>query len=320
MFIKNLICNHTLSMAAAHRLRDTNLKVTKKSYSKLLSVVAKNSPMSAYEIMNALNPMHKPTPPRHVYRMVKKLSGQETIVHKGKRYLIWGGPRYLYTNLKTKNLNRIDELEKERNRDFHQIVQSYVGYEVFSSYSPVSYEDEQAMDEIKKMCSDPGNYRYSLSIRGLLLLSYGESRTKIKVGKKERMGEVLDAPATLDAAPFLLNWKDFEQAGFKVVKTLEKLSEELFHYIIDEKTENDSLLLKTIERYTNEVLGHFYLYHRLGILADKLKRRNQGYFRKYIGLNIPNKLTEYHRKMLNFQKILLSKELTLVEQRLEGLQ
>lgn len=276
--------------------------------------------MSAYEIMNALNPTHKPTPPRHVYRMVKKLSGQETIVHKGKRYRIWGEPKYLDTTLKTKNFIRIDELEKERNRDFHQIVKLYLGCRVSSSYSPVSYEDEQVVDEIKKICSNPGNYRYSLNIRGLLLLWYGESRTKIKVGKKERMEEVLDAPATLDVAPFLLNWKDFEQTGFKVVKTLEKLSEELFHYIIDEKTENDSLLLKAIERYTNEVLAHFYLYHRLGILADKLKRRNQEYFRKYIGLNIPNKLTEYHRKMLIFQKILLSKEVTLMEQRLEGLQ
>jgi hypothetical protein len=318
MFIKNVICNHILSMVPAYRLRDTNLKVTKKSYSKLLSVVARNGPMSAYEIMNALNPMHKPTPPRHVYRMVKKLSGQETI--EGKRYPIWGGPKYLDTNLKTKNLNRIDELEKERKRDFHQIVKLCLGYGVFSSYSPVSYEDEQAMDEIKKMCSDPGNYRYSLSIRGLLLLSYDEPGTKIKAGKKERMGEVLESPATLDVAPFLLNWKDFEQAGFKVVNTLEKLSQELFHYIVDEKTENDSLLLKAMQRYSNEVLGHFYLYHRLGILADKIKKRNQEFFREYIELNIPNKLTEYHRKMLNFQKILLSKELTLIEQRLEGLQ
>jgi hypothetical protein len=307
-------------MRTGHGLRDTNLKVTKKSYLKLLSVVAKNSPMSAYEIMNALNPTHKPTPPRHVYRMVKKLSGQETTVHEGKRYHTWDGPKYLDTTLKTKNFNRIAKLEKERNRDFHQIVELYLGNRVSSSYSPVSYEDEQVIDEIKKICSNPGNYRYSLNIRGLLLFSYGESRTKIKIGKKERMGEVLDAPVTLDVAPFLLNWRDFEQAGFNVIKTLERLSEELFHYIIDEKTENDSLLLKAMQRYLNEVLGHFYLYYSLGILADKIKRRNQEYFRKYIGLNIPNRLTEYHRKMLNFQKILLSKELTLIEQRLEGLQ
>jgi hypothetical protein len=159
-----------------------------------------------------------------------------------------------------------------------------------------------------------------LSIRGLLLFLYDESRSKITKGKEEKIREVLGAPATLDVAPFLLNWKDFEQAGFKVVKILENLSQELFYYIIDEKTGNDSLLLKAMQRYSNEVSGYFYLYETLGILADKVKRRNQEYFRKYIELNIPNKMPEYHRKMLKIQKILLSKELALMEERLEELQ
>jgi hypothetical protein len=127
-------------------------------------------------------------------------------------------------------------------------------------------------------------------------------------------------PLCIHLHPFLLDWKDFEQAGFNVTKTLENIAEDEFYYFIDEKTGNDSLLLKVIERYSNEVSGYFYLYERLGILADRVKRRNQEYFRKYIELDIPNKLVEYRIKMLNVQKNLLSKKLDLVEKHMGDLQ
>jgi hypothetical protein len=318
MFIKNLICNLTLNMLHAQPMRNTTLKVTKHKYCKILSIIGKTGSVSAYEIMNSLNPLHKPTPPRHVYRMVMSLSGQEKVTNGGNRYRIWSGPKYLNTTLKPKILYRIAELEKERNNDFHHIIERHFGNRHLSSYAPVSYEDEIAINEVEKMCSESGNYRYSLSIRGLLLLLYCDTQTKITLGKKEIIREVLDSSITLDVAPFLLYWKDFEQAGFDVINTLKNLAKESLYYITDEKTDNDSLLLTVTQRYSNEVSGYFYLYDTLGIIADKVKRRNQGYFRKYIELNIPNKMIEYRRKMLSIQKKLLSNEIALVERRLEA--
>lgn len=308
-------------MLHALRLRRTKLKVTKQRYCKLLSVVGRShNPLSAYEIMNDLNPLRKLSPPRHAYRMVMSLSGVETIVNGGKRYRYRGGPKYLNITLKPKNLNRIVELEKERNKDFHQILDRNLGNRILSSYGPLSYEDEQAIDEVEKICSVTGNYRYSLSIRGLLLLLYGESRSKITEGKKERIRKVLDSPATLDVAPFLLDWRDFEQAGFDVTKTLENIAEQHNYYITDEKTDNESLLLKVTERYLNEVSGYFYLYETVGILADKVRRRNKEYFRKYIELDIPNRLVKYRARMLNIKRELLSRELALVDQHINDTQ
>jgi hypothetical protein len=305
-------------MLRAQPMRDTRLKVTKHKYCKILSIVGKDGPLSAYEIMNRIRPPHKPTPPRYVYRMIMSLSGQEKVTEGGNRYRIWSRPKYLDTTLKPKILYRISELEKKRNKDFRQIIERHFGNRPLSSYAPLSYEDEIAIDEVEKMCSEVRNYRYSLSIRGLLLLLYCETQTKITLGKKERIREVLDSSNTVDVAPFLLYWNDFEQAGFDVINTLENLANENLYFITDEKTDDDFLLLAVTQRYSNEVSGYFYLYDTLGIIADKVKRRNQGYFRKYIELNIPNKMIEYRRKMLSIQKKLLSNEIALVEQRLEA--
>jgi hypothetical protein len=307
-------------MLHTQRQRNTSLKVTKQSYCKLLFMVGRSQyPLSAYEIMNSFNPLRTSKLPRHVYRMVKSLSGQELIVLEGKRYRVSRGPKYLNVTLKRKSLDEIVTLEKERNKNFHQIIDRNFGNRLISSYAPVSYEDEQAIGKVEKMRSQTRNYRYSLSIRGLLLFLYGESPSKSSAGKKGRISEVLESPVTLEVAPFLSNWKYFEQAGFNVTKTLENLAEEHFHFTTDENVDDDSLLLRVIERYSNQVFGHFYLYERLGILADKIRRQNREYFRKYIELDIPNKLVEYRIKILNIQKELLSKKLGLVEQRIEEL-
>lgn len=271
--------------------------------------------MSSYEIMRQFNTPNSSTPRRHVYRMIRSLSGQVAI---GKRHYIRSRPSYFTITLKPKCLERLVKLETERNKDFHQILDRNIGKTLSSSFAQVTYEDQQAIDEVEKMCSDSGNHRYHLNIRGLLLFLYIESQSKIHAGRKGKIKEVIENPIIKAVAPFLSYWNDFEQAGFDTIKTLETIANELRNYVVDEKIEDDYLLLKFTERYSNEISGYFYLYDLLGILADRVKRRNPEHFRKYIELDIPNKLVEYRLRMLITQKELLSKELARIEQHIKS--
>jgi hypothetical protein len=174
-------------------------------------------------------------------------------------------------------------------------------------------EVENAKDEVEKMCFDTGNHRYSLNIRGFLLLFYCELYTDITAGKKARVREVLKNPIIKGLAPFLLYCEDFQKMGFDVVRTLEQVSDGLRDYILDPEVGKDLLLLRSTEKYAYQVSKHFYLYENFGFLAD----RNIS-SRKYRQLDITNKLSQYRLKMWNIQKELLSKELVVVEQRIKS--
>lgn len=306
-------------MTQAQEYRNTKLKVTKGQYTRLLSVVGKSRrALSTYEIMKGLNRLDRSAPPRYTYRMIKTLAGDETF--EGKRQSTRSRQNYLDITLKQKCLDRVTELEKARDKSFHRVVDYFLGMRDIIFDAPVTDDDERAKDEIAKMCFRTGNRRYSLNIRGFLLLIYCESKSEISVGKRRRVREIIENPIIKDLAPFLLFWEHFEKAGFDAVKKLGYIAQELYYYILDPETGMDFLILKVTERYFNEVLGFFSLFYKLGILKARRERLHQEHYKKYFELDIPSKLVEYRLRMLNLQKELLSKELDRVETCINSIQ
>jgi hypothetical protein len=127
-----------------------------------------------------------------------------------------------------------------------------------------------------------------LNFRGFLLFVNGESKSNVH-GSKDRIRKVMLSPITIDYAPFLMYWQDFEEMEFDAIGTLESLVTGFGESVIfDRSISTNSLLLILTERYYEKVTRHFDL-HEDFILIDPSSREQ---LKKYSGLQISMKLRE----------------------------
>ena len=232
----------------------------------------------------------------HVYRMIRSLSAED------RRSSV----KFLDIKLKEKCMKRISELEKRDGVDYHQIPDLILG-----DGQPTFFPDQnvQASSEIEKMCWKTGNCRSVLNLRGFLLFVNGESNSTVH-GSKDRIRKVMLSPITIDYAPFLMYWQDFEEMGFDAIVILESLVTGFGESVIlDRSISTNSLLLILTERYYEKVTRHFDL-HEEFILIDPSSREQ---LKKYCGLQISIKLREYRLTMLKLMKRLLSERVAVVD-------
>ncbi len=152
--------------------------------------------------------------------------------------------------------------------------------------------------EFKEMRRTIQNHRrysaYSLNLRGLLLYFYRLSiRPPTKKNDKELLKNVLSNPSLLNVAPFLKNAQEFSNRGFPVFQVLTETAAQLKPQVPIEK-------------------GIFLIRHAL----------SKRYFvevNKYFGIHYDDApfyelLTRYRLDMLNYLKVILTKQLKEINQ------
>ena len=75
------------------------------------------------------------------------------------------------------------------------------------------------------------NLVYVLNFKGLLLFLLNLSRSGLKKSLiRKQISDVISNPKTIEIAPFLKYWDDFEKAGFDVFSSLKEIATELEHH------------------------------------------------------------------------------------------
>jgi hypothetical protein len=270
----------------------------------MLSIIGQSGyPMSKHQIERAFtkefDPRHK-SKKGHVYRMIRGLSAED------RRSSV----KFLDIQLKEKCLKRISELGDEYNKDFFQIPEVFIGGNITSPlFVSTTDQEQQAIDEIKEMCFEARNYRYTLNFRGFLLFLNGESKSAIH-GIKDRIRKVILSPNILDRVPFLMYWQDFEEMEFDAITMLVGLIKDLGESaILDPSSDTNYLLLRVTERYYDKVSRHFEFFEEL-ILTDPSCR---GQLKKYGELQIGRKIKEYRLTMLMMLKKLQLEQVAIVD-------
>jgi hypothetical protein len=264
----------------------------------VLSIVGRSrDPISKHGIERAFakeSDPNKKLKKAHVYRMIRSLSAED------RRCLV----KFLDIKLKDKCMRRISELEKRDGVDYHQIPDLILGDRQTTFFPD---QNAQAISEIEKMCW-ARNRRYVLNLRGFLLFVNGESKSTVH-GSKDRIRKVMLSPITIEYAPFLMYWQDFEEMEFDAIGVLESLVTGFGESVIDPSINTDSLLLTLAERYYEKVTRHFDLYEEF--ILNNPSNREQ--LKKYSELQISMKQREYRLTMLKLLKKLLSERVAVVD-------
>jgi hypothetical protein len=112
---------------------------------------------------------------------------------------------------------------------------------------------------------DGENLVYVLNFRGFLLFLLNLSRSGLKKSLiRKQMSQVLSNPKTVEIAPFLTYWDDFEKAGFDVFSTLKEIAAELERHHEENTTGLSSgnlmyLLRRATEIYFIKMTNYFFL-------------------------------------------------------------
>ena len=116
------------------------------------------------------------------------------------------------------------------------------------------------------MDDDKGeNLVYVLNFRGFLLFLLNLSRSGLKKSLiRTQVSQVLSNPKTIEMAPFLKYWDDFEKAGFDVFSSLKEIAIELEHHHEENTTGLSSgnlmyLLRRATEIYFIKMTNYFFL-------------------------------------------------------------
>ena len=110
-----------------------------------------------------------------------------------------------------------------------------------------------------------GELVYVLNFRGFLLFLLNISRSGLKKSQiRKQIGQVISNPKTVDIAPFLKYWDDFEKAGFDVFSSLKEIAAELEHHHEENTTGLSSgnliyLLRRATEIYFIRMTNYFFL-------------------------------------------------------------
>ena len=109
------------------------------------------------------------------------------------------------------------------------------------------------------------NLVYVLNFRGFLLFLLNISRSGLKKSQiRKQISKVLSNPRTVEIAPFLKYWDDFEKAGFDVFSSLKEIAAELEHHHEENTTGLSSenliyLLRRATEIYFIRMTNYFFL-------------------------------------------------------------
>lgn len=290
-------------MTQAQEHRDTKLKVTKSEYGRVLSIIGcSRNPLSKYEIEEKFAKEKRKLKQRHVYRMVRSLSGEDDQNIKGHEDPLM----FLEITLKEKCLTRIHELELIYREKLDYNSESInEGKGIRGIWLDFTDEKKEAIREIDKLWEITENRRYTLNIRGLMLFILCESRSKV-IGKQRRVKRVIQNPTIIDRLPFLKYWEEFLEVGFDVFEELEILAKEFQRDILDSNISNSRLMYKVVERYYISING--YLRHlEYGRMLNPEKWHER--FKLGVELQIWKKLKELSLSLLGMQKELMNEQI-----------
>jgi hypothetical protein len=308
MFIKNLICNQSLSTLHARIHRKTYSKVTKPKYIQVLSIIGRSPrPLTKYRIEEAFAKERGKSKQRHIYRMIRSLSGEDNYHAEGPVDPL----KFLDITLKEKCLELIHELDLKYNEKLdYNWERINEGQRIIWASFDLTDEKEKAIREIVSLWENPENRRYSLNIRGFMLFIYGESRSNVQ-GKRTRIREVIQNPAIINNMPFLKYWQDFQEVGFDVFNELELLAKELEGDILDPNVTNYRIMLRVIDRYYISIINYLRSLE-YGTMLDPNKYRER--FMKAVELQIwTKKLKEFSLPLLQMQKELLNEQIASID-------
>jgi len=187
-----------------------------------------------------------------------------------------------------------------------------------------SLEIPQLFPHTRNVIDDVKNWRLALNFRGLLLFFSASSKLLInrefrRATINKRIYDVLSNQRTTEIAPFLWNWKQFEEIGFDVIRASLFLGEELesqldsriWYLDFDSET---YLLKRATEIYFNRVLAYLYnvIENDSGLSYLLYRNGNADTLRKIKSIS-----REYKLNMIKFLKISCRKEIHAIE-RLEN--
>ena len=291
--------------------RDTTSKLIKPEYARVLSIIGCSpGPLSKYEIEERFAKEKRMPKQRHVYRMVRSLSGENDHNIRGLQDPL----RFLEITLKEKNLNRIHELELRYNEKLDYNLENInEGRGIKGPWHDLTDEKKEAIREIDNLWDNNENRRYILGIRGLMLFILCESRSKV-LGKKGRVKRVIQNPTNLDRLAFLKYWEEFLEVGFDVFDELEILAKEFQRDILDSNISNSRLVYKVVERYYISINGYFR-HLEYGRMLNPEKWHEQ--FKRGVELQIWQKLKELNLSLLGIQRELMNEQMAYLDKEYE---
>ena len=167
------------------------------------------------------------------------------------------------------------------------------------------------------------NLVYALNFRGFLLFLLNLSRSGLKKSQiRKQISQVLSNPKTVEIAPFLKYWDDFEKAGFDVFSSLKEIAVELEHHHEENTTGLSSgnlmyLLRRATEIYFIKMTNYFFL------ITDESSLFSHDYGQKkgFAELQeIQRKTDEYRLSILRLLKSWHSDDLKAVDDLIETYQ
>lgn len=269
------------------------------------------SPLSKYEIEEAFAKKNGKLKQRHVYRMIRSLSGEENYFTQGIQDLL----KFLDITLKEKCLERIHELELKYNIKLDYNSENINEGRAKGPWFDLTDEKEEAIREIDSLWSNTENRRYTLNIRGFMLFIYSVNFVSKVHGKKDRIKEVIQNPIIINKLPFLKYWQDFQEVGFDVFRELELLAEEFGRDILDPNIPNYRIMHKIIERYYISITGYFRSFD-YGIMLNPNEWHER--LKKAVELQIwTKKLKEYSLPLLRMQEESLNEQIASIARECE---
>lgn len=166
--------------------------------------------------------------------IIKNLSGKHVIYYRVKR------------NLAVATTDYLDAMRTDSSQD-----EGSVRVEKFLGAMDDDYNGE--------------NLLYVLNFRGFLLFLLNLSRSGLKKSLiRKQIIQVLSNPRTIEIAPFLKYWDDFEKAGFDVISSLREIAVELESHHEENTTALSSgnrtyLLRRATEIYFIKMTNYFFL-------------------------------------------------------------
>src|SRR6476620_8096419 len=221
--------------------------------------------------------------------IIKNLSGKHVIYYRIKR------------NLAVATTDYLDAMRTDGSQD-----QGSIRVENFLGAIDDDYNGE--------------NLVYVLNFRGFLLFLLNLSRSGLKKSLiRRQISQVLSNPRTIEIAPFLKYWDDFEKAGFDVFSSLKEISVELESHHEENTTGLSSsnlmyLLMRATEIYFIKMTNYFFLTTEESSLFSHYYGQKKGFAELQ---EIQRKTNEYRLFILGLLKRWYSNDLKAVDDLIE---
>jgi hypothetical protein len=267
----------------------------------LLTVGTSSKPLDSGEIAMKIR-KNEDKKMSNEYKSIKKLC---TIKEQNSL-----APGYLKAVFDDRNtLNFLSERRKEYDttaKELDKAEEKYKKSEI--NKDQIKAIEDKFTDIEKRYFKTINRYtKYILSFRGLLLYIYNEYNNKKLRSDKRRVRQVISNPLVTNQAPFLTDYKTFENHGLDVIELLKKISEELYSQLHITAENDNYLLRRATERYFVYVENYFY---------KMLKSPNYHYYYKKLGtqryLILGQRVNNFRQKMVDLQKAWLNDRLDVL--------